>query len=192
MGLKLLVGIFTLASTISYGQLQEAVLAGGSFWFMDSELENISGVEDVIVGYSGGTIENPTLKEVLKGNTGHRESVLVKYDDEKITYEELLYKFLKKIDPTDDQGQFNDRGEQYSPAIFYVEDSEKEKALNILEKVKVDGHFSQMKVPVIQLKNFYSAEDDQQDYYKKNEFKYKYFKFRSGRDRFLDDHWKNK
>ncbi|MCJ8342878.1 MAG: peptide-methionine (S)-S-oxide reductase MsrA [Cetobacterium sp.] len=181
-----------LFSTMAYGKIQEAVLAGGCFWCVESDLEKLPGVKDVISGYSGGTVKNPAYKEVSSGTTGHRESVLVKYDDEEINYATLLYYFLRGIDPTDGKGQFNDRGFQYSPAIFYMNENEKNIGEKVLEKIKKDGKFSKIEVALVPFKNFYPAEDYHQDYYKKETFKYKYFRFRSGRDRFIKDHWNNK
>nr|WP_307774913.1 peptide-methionine (S)-S-oxide reductase MsrA [uncultured Cetobacterium sp.] len=181
---------FFITSSFSFSAIQEAYLAGGCFWCVESDLEKVEGVKEVTSGFSGGNIANPRYEDVSRGGTGHRESVFVKYDDNEINYSSLLYYFLKKIDPTDKKGQFVDRGYQYSPAIFYRTERERQLALVVLEKVKKEGNFKEIGVELIKFKNFYPAEEYHQDYYKKNPLRYKFYRYRSGRDQFLEDTWK--
>ena len=186
---KIILAIFFLNCFLAFGEIKEAYLAGGCFWCVESDLEKVKGVKEVISGYSGGHVENPRYKEVSSGSTGHRESVKVIYDNKEINYSTLIYYFLKKIDPTDDKGQFVDRGYQYSPAIFYTNEREEKLAKKVLEKVKEEGKFKEMKVSLEKFKNFYPAEEYHQDYYKKNSLKYKFYRYRSGRDKFLEKTW---
>lgn len=105
--------------------MEKATFAGGCFWCMEPAFENLEGVVEVTVGYTGGHKENPTYEEVVKGNTGHREAIQISYDPEKLAYSKLLDVFWKQIDPTDTKGQFVDRGAQYKTAIFYHNDEQK-------------------------------------------------------------------
>src|SRR3989338_9233695 len=119
-------------------KLKKATFAGGCFWCMESPFEKLDGVVEVIPGYTGGTKENPSDEEVSSGTTGHVEAIQIVYDPEKIDYKQLLDVFWKQIDPTDDSGQFVDRGLQYKSLIFYHDEDQKrvaEESKEILEKV---------------------------------------------------------
>ena len=94
------------------------ILAGGCFWCVEADFEKVNGVSEVISGYTGGFIENPTYKQVVKGGTGHYEAVIIHFDPKIITTKNILDKFFRSIDPTDDGGQFCDRGHSYKSAIF--------------------------------------------------------------------------
>ena len=109
-------------------KLESATFAGGCFWCMEPPFEALDGVVEVIAGYTGGDTENPSYEDVLSGKTGHYEAVQIRYDSERITYEELLEVFWRQIDPTDVDGQFADRGSQYQTAIFYHDQRQKELA----------------------------------------------------------------
>ncbi|MGC9553421.1 peptide-methionine (S)-S-oxide reductase MsrA, partial [Vibrio metoecus] len=98
---------------------QQATLAGGCFWCTESDMEKLPGVVNVVSGYAGGNVDNPTYKQVSSGKTGHIESIQVTFDPKVVSYEQVLDNFFRHIDPTDNQGSFVDRGEQYRPAIFY-------------------------------------------------------------------------
>ena len=119
--LFMLVWVITMSQSNAYAQtkLEKAIFAGGCFWCVEASLEEVDGVAEVISGYAGGHVENPSYKEVCSGKTGHREAVEVTYDPTKVSYGELLDAFWRLIDPTDSGGQFGDRGLQYSSAIFY-------------------------------------------------------------------------
>ncbi len=167
-----------------------ATFAGGCFWCMEPPFEKLKGVFRVIPGYTGGQKENPTYEEVSRGVTGHLESIQVFYDPEVISYYELLSVFWKQIDPTDDKGQFIDKGEQYRSAIFSHNEGQKrlaEKSKLELERI---GRFDKPIVTeIIEFTKFYPAEEYHQDYYKKNPIKYKFFRYNSGRDKYLRNKW---
>lgn len=184
----LLISMITL-STISMAEIKVAYLAGGCFWCTESDMEKVPGVINVISGYSGGHVENPTYDQVSSGVTGHIESIEVKYDSDKINYSQLLHSFLKGIDPTDGDGQFVDRGYQYSPAIFYQNINEENLAKEALKQIYEEGHFTDIKVKLLPFTKFYAAEEYHQDYYKKNPIRYKYYRYRSGRNQFLEKVW---
>ena len=109
-------------------RLRKATFAGGCFWCMEPPFENLDGVVSVIPGYTGGHKEDPTYNEVSGGTTGHVEAVQITYDPTKVSYKDLLAVFWTQIDPTDDGGQFADRGSQYETAIFYHDDEQKKLA----------------------------------------------------------------
>lgn len=167
-----------------------ATFAGGCFWCMEHPFDELDGVIDVVSGYIGGTKENPTYKEVSAGGTGHREAVQVVYDPEVISYEKLLYVYWRQIDPTDKDGQFVDRGDQYTTAIFYYSDEQKELAEQSKKDMNDSGIFGDKIVTkIIKATTFYRAEEYHQDYYKKNPIRYSYYRERSGRDEYLDSIW---
>ena len=173
--------------------LEIATLAGGCFWCIESDLEKIHGVKKVISGYAGGSVENPKYKEVSSGSTGHVEAIQVHFDPQLISYSEVLDVFWKKINPLDEGGQFVDRGYQYSSAIFYHNETQKELAEKSKQKLQNHGPFKGQKIvtPIKAFTNFYKAEEYHQDYYKKNSKKYTYYRWRSGRDQFLKKTWAN-
>lgn len=171
-------------------EYKTAIFAGGCFWCMESPFEKHDGVAEVISGYIGGETENPTYEEVSSGKTGHLEAVKVLYDPKKISYETLLDIFWRQINPTDSRGQFVDRGEQYTTAIFYLDDTQKKLAEKSKEKLEKSGRFSEPIVtPIRKAGTFYPAEDYHQDYYRENPVRYKFYRYNSGRDQFLDDTW---
>jgi peptide methionine sulfoxide reductase msrA/msrB len=170
----------------------KAIFAGGCFWCMEPPYEKLSGVKEVISGYTGGHDETPTYKEVLTGTTGHVESAMIIYDPKKITYTELLDIFWRQIDPTDPGGQFADRGPQYGTAIFYLNDEQRKLAEQSKQDLKKSGMFEQPIVTkILKAEKFYRAEEHHQDYYKKNPIRYKIYRFGSGRDQYLVKKWVN-
>ncbi len=186
---------FALLFSFSYGgvELKKATFAGGCFWCMEHPFEKLDGVVEVISGYTGGKVRNPTYKEVSAGGTGHIESIQITYDPKKISYKELLDIFWKQIDPTDASGQFVDRGKQYSTAIFYHDEEQKrlaEFSKNTLETLNI--YDSPIVTEIIPALEFYPAEEYHQDYYKKRPLRYKYYRRGSGRDKFLEKIWGNK
>jgi len=173
------------------GKTKTAVFAGGCFWCTESDFEKVNGVIEAISGYTGGHVKNPTYNQVSAGGTGHVEAVKVIYDPSKVTYEELLDVHWRHINPTDNGGQFVDRGSQYKSAIFYANDSEKKLAEASKKRLEASGQFDKPIVTEIRpLGEFYPAEDYHQDYYKKNPLRYRYYRGGSGRDSFLKDAWK--
>jgi len=170
--------------------LKTATFAGGCFWCVESDFEKVSGVVEAISGYTGGQKPNPTYQEVSAGGTGHAEAVQVVYDPTKITYKELLDVFWRQVDPTDDGGQFVDRGSQYRTAIFYHDEEQKRIAEESKAQLEKSGRFSQPVVTeIVPLTEFYPAEDYHQDYYSKNPLRYKFYRYGSGRDQFIESTW---
>ena len=172
----------------SVSDYQVATLAGGCFWCTESDLEKLPGVIDVVSGYSGGALENPTYKQVSSGKTGHIEVISVKYDPNSVSYEQVLDQLFRHIDPTDDQGSFVDRGRHYRPAIFYHNDEQKMIAENFIAEIDDLGIFQKpLKTELIKFDKFWPAEDYHQDYYKRNKIRYNYYRYASGRDQYLDE-----
>jgi len=170
--------------------LLKATFAGGCFWCSEADFEKLPGVVKVISGYTGGHKENPTYAEVSSGRTGHAEAVQIYYDPSKISYEELLDAFWKHIDPTDSGGQFVDRGPQYRSAIFYHDEEQKRLAEKSKEELGKSGRLDKPIVTEItKFTKFYEAEEYHQDYHKKHALKYKYYRYRSGRDQFITKVW---
>lgn len=173
-------------------ELSVATFAGGCFWCVESGLEKIPGVIEAVSGYTGGRIENPTYEQVSSGQTGHIESVQVYFDSAKISYEGLLQAFWRQIDPTDPGGQFYDRGEQYSTAIFSHDEEQKAAAERSKRELNASGRYDSVVVtPIRPAEIFYKAEEYHQDYYKKNAVRYKFYRYNSGRDRYLEKAWGN-
>jgi peptide methionine sulfoxide reductase msrA/msrB len=165
-----------------------ATLAGGCFWCTESDLEQLTGVVDVVSGYSGGHVENPTYRQVSSGKSGHIEVIEVKYDPKVVSYEQVLDYFFRHIDPTDDKGSFVDRGPQYRPAIFYHNAEQKQIAEQFMMEIdKAMIYPKPLKTELIEFEKFYPAEEYHQDYYKKSSLKYKYYRYASGRDKYLDE-----
>ncbi|KGP70970.1 peptide-methionine (R)-S-oxide reductase MsrB [Pontibacillus yanchengensis] len=167
-----------------------ATFAGGCFWCMEPPFEKVKGVKEVISGYTDGSMKNPSYKEVSSGSTEHVEAVMVKYDPQVISYEQLLDIFWRQIDPTDDQGQFVDRGQQYTTGIFYHNEKQKELAEQSKEELNESNRFEETIVtPIKEASTFYKAEQYHQDYYKKNTTRYNIYRDNSGRDDFLEKYW---
>ena len=167
-----------------------ATFAGGCFWCMEPPFEKLDGVFEVISGYTGGTKKNPTYEEVSSGATGHVEAIQIVYDQSKITYEKLLEVFWHQINPTDINGQFVDRGDQYKSAIFYHNKEQRKLAEKLKKELNDSGRFGKPLVTEIRkFEKFYPAEEYHQDYYKKNPLRYKFYRYNSGRDQYLENIW---
>ena len=167
-----------------------ATFAGGCFWCVESDFEKVPGVIKVISGFTGGNVANPTYKQVSAGGTGHVEAVQITYDPTRVTYEQLLDVLWRHIDPTDAGGQFVDRGSQYRSAIFYHDEQQRQIAEKSRQALQQSGRFNKPIVTeILPFKAFYVAEDYHQDYYKKNPLRYKYYRWNSGRDQFLEKTW---
>jgi peptide methionine sulfoxide reductase msrA/msrB len=165
-----------------------AVLAGGCFWCVESDLEKGPGVVDVIAGYTGGRTPNPTYKTYA--SKGYREAVLVTYDPTKITFAGLVEYFIKHIDPVDKGGSFVDRGKGYSPAIYVEDDSEKEGAKRVIDAIdKMKVYKNPLTIPVLDRVTFYPAEAYHQDYHNLNSAAYGAYRQKCGRDDFVRKIW---
>ena len=170
--------------------LSMATFAGGCFWCTEADFEKVEGVVEVISGYTGGQKENPTYEEVSAGRTGHTEAIRVMYDPKKVSYKELLGYFWRHVDPTDAGGQFVDRGTQYRSAIFYHDKEQKRLASESKRELEASGVFDKPIVTEIsKAEAFYNAEGYHQDYYKTHSFRYKAYRWNSGRDQFLKKAW---
>ncbi len=173
--------------TVMSGEYATATFAGGCFWCVEADFEKLEGVVKVISGYTGGQVENPTYEQVSAGKTGHVEAIQVIYDPKKVSYKDVLDYFWRHVDPTDPGGQFVDRGYQYRTAIFYHDEEQKRLAEASKRELEQSGRFAKPIVTeIIPFATFYDAEDYHQDYYKKNPLRYKYYRFASGRDQFLE------
>lgn len=190
--LLLLVSLLIVSSSFNYAvaETEYAVFAGGCFWCMEPPFEKLDGVIEVKSGFMGGEKVNPSYEEVASGSTNHLEAVKIKYDPNKISYARLVEVFWQQIDPTDSGGQFVDRGQQYTTAIFYANQEQEEIAIKSKEFLEQTSIFSGTIVTDIRpAKEFYAAPKYHQDYYKKSTISYKFYRFRSGRDQYLDDIW---
>lgn len=167
-----------------------ATFAGGCFWCMVEPFDERPGILQVVSGYTGGDLENPTYEEVTTNQTGHREAVQITFDPEMMPYEKLLQTFWQQIDPTDSGGQFNDRGESYKTAIFYHNEQQKKAAELSKKDLEESGKFNQPIVTeILPAKAFYEAEEAHQNYYKKQPFHYQMYKKGSGREEFIQKNW---
>ena len=156
-----------------------ATLAGGCFWCMVKPFTSYPGIKSVVSGYSGGHVENPTYEQVCTNQTGHVEAVQIEYDSN-----------IKTFDPTDDGGQFFDRGESYQPVIFYHDENQLKAAELKKQQIDEEGIFKKPVItPIKPYKNFYPAEEYHQDYYKKNPTHYEQYQRGSGRKAFIESHW---
>ena len=170
--------------------LNKAYFAGGCFWCMEESFEKLSGVKEVISGYSGGTTTNPTYNDVTFGDTGHFEVVEIVYDKKIISYEELLKNFWLNIDPFDSFGQFCDKGYSYRSVAFYQNKFEK----NLINSsiTKIENKFKKKVVTFVrEFEIFYKAEDKHQDYYQEYLLNYLMYKKSCGREELLKRIWKS-
>lgn len=189
--LGILLTFFTLFLSSS-AIADKAVLAGGCFWCMESDFEKLKGVTDVVSGFSGGTLKNPTYNGNHKG---HYEVVEITYDPKIVNYQGILDHYWVNIDPFDARGQFCDKGSEYLSAIFVA--NEEERKMAEASKVAVEKMFPNKKVvtPILNAATFYpikGKESYHQDYYKKNPIRYKGYRWNCGRDKRLKQIWGDK
>ena len=169
---------------------ETAIVAAGCFWGVEEILRGIDGVVDTEVGFTGGTLDNPTYEDVITGRTGHAEAVRITFDPDRISYERLLDYFFKLHDPTTMNRQDNDVGTQYRSAIFYDTDAQKEIAERVRKRVDGSGRWARPVVTeIVPAWPFYSAEEYHQEYYKKHAIRYRLYRMGSGRDGFLKRVW---
>lgn len=165
LSFAIVAGLFMQAQTADAGETRDIVVAGGCFWCMEADFERVRGVKEAVSGYTGGTVANPTYKQVSGGNTGHYEAVKISYDSGIVDRRQLYDLFFRSIDPTDAGGQFCDRGQSYATAIFVSNNAERAAA----EKAKASAQAAlgrKIVTPILDSKTFYDAEDYHQDYYK--------------------------
>ncbi len=193
---------FALAAPAAEADVKTATFAGGCFWCVESDFESVRGVSEVVSGYTGGTVANPTYKQVVRGGTGHYEAAEIRYDDTKVSYAQLLDLFFRSVDPTDAGGQFCDRGQSYATAIFVSTPAERAAA----EKAKAEAEAKlgqTIVTPILDAGPFYEAEDYHQDYYKQTALvltrfgpkskaeAYKAYRKACGRDQRIRQLWGN-
>ncbi|SDL69934.1 peptide-methionine (S)-S-oxide reductase MsrA [Sediminibacillus halophilus] len=167
-----------------------ATFAGGCFWCMVKPFDQFEGIHQVVSGYMGGHVADPTYEQVKTGETGHFEVVQISYDPSVFSYQQLLDIYWPQVDPTDDGGQFHDRGSQYRAAIFYHDEEQKQLAEQSKQSIIDSGRFQQPIVTeILPASTFYRAETHHQDFYKKNKKYYQEDRAKSGRDEFIENHW---
>lgn len=186
----LLSTIFFVFSLSSFANEQTLIVAGGCFWCVESDYEKYPGVLAAESGYINGTTKNPTYKQVASKQTGHYEAVKITYDDQQVSLEQLLDYFWRTIDPTDDKGQFCDKGSPYKTGLFYQSVEQKEQFEQSLAKLNKEKPFAEEVVtPILAADTFYLAEEYHQDFYKKSSLRYKYYRASCGRDSRIKDLW---
>lgn len=174
----------------SENKYETAIFAGGCFWCMVSPFDVLDGIIEVKSGYTGGYLENPTYKDVKSQTSGHYEVIKVIYDPNIIDYDKLLQAYWRQVDPTDEGGQFQDRGPSYRTAIFYTTESQRIKAEESKKVMDESKRFPRPIVtPILPAEKFYEAEEYHQDYYKKSPVEYKEDRKISGRDEFIQKYW---
>lgn len=146
-------------------ELETITVAGGCFWCVEADFERVNGVKKAVSGFTGGTVSNPTYKQVTSGGTGHYEAVQITFDPEIVSRETLYSMFFRSIDPTDAGGQFCDRGDSYRSAIFTSSDAQAAAAKAAKAEVQ-NALGTKVVTPILTASSFYPAEDFHQDYYK--------------------------
>lgn len=200
-----LTALIVIAFLLRHGQAhadepQRLVVAGGCFWCVESDFEKVPGVLEAVSGYTGGSVDNPTYKQVSRGGTGHFEAVEITFDPAEVSRETLLNLFLRSVDPTDAGGQFCDRGDSYKTAIFVSNKEEKALAGAAISDARA-AIGQPIVTPVLDLGRFWPAEDYHQDYYKgtnlvftrfgpkRQSGAYKAYRYACGRDQRVKELW---
>ncbi|HEY7471968.1 MAG TPA: peptide-methionine (S)-S-oxide reductase MsrA [Gemmatimonadota bacterium] len=168
--------------------LEVATFAGGCFWCMEEAFDHVRGVVSTTSGYTGGRLEDPTYAQVSAGGSGHFEAVLVVFDPKVVSFASLLGTFWHNVDPTDDGGQFCDRGSQYRSAIFVRNARQRELAEASKRDIESRRGFGVV-TGIVDASTFWPAEDYHQDYYQKNPVRYRFYKFNCGRKARLEEVW---
>ncbi|WP_199288559.1 peptide-methionine (S)-S-oxide reductase MsrA [Hyphomonas sp. GM-8P] len=171
-------------------RLSTAVFAGGCFWCVEADFDKVDGVVSTVSGYTGGTVVNPTYKQVSHEKTGHYEAVKVTYDPDKVSYDALVDYYFHHIDPTDATGQFCDKGDSYRSAVFVANGDQREVVEAEIDMINASGVLGTPVVTqILDASTFWPAEDYHQDYYKKNPLKYRYYRTACGRDARVKNVW---
>jgi len=170
--------------------LEKATFAGGCFWCMQPFFDHCKGVKKTTVGYTGGTVLNPTYEEVSSGQTGHAEAIQIEFDPQEVPYEKILNIYWHNVDPTQVNGQFVDEGTQYRTVIFYHNEEQKKTAEKSKQELSASGRFHKPIVTqIVPASKFYPAEDYHQKYYQKSALQYNMYHDNSGRSQYLDKTW---
>lgn len=184
----LLSAAFASASVAQNGRTERAIFAGGCFWSTEHDMEHVPGVISAVSGFTGGTVANPTYRQTLERDTGHVEAVVVVFDPARISYGQLVRRFLRSIDPTDGDGQFCDRGPNYRTAIFAIGAAQRREALAAVAEAnrQLGGR---VVTPVRAASRFYGAETSHQDYARRHPERYAAYRRGCGRDARLRQVW---
>lgn len=186
----LLLSAMAAFSSASHAAPQTIIVAGGCFWCVESDFELVNGVSDVISGYIGGHTKNPTYKQVSSETTGHFEAAEIHFDDDLVSLNALVEYYWKTIDPTDEGGQFCDKGTPYKTALFYQNDQQKTVFDDSLANIKNTKPFEgDIVTQVLPATRFYPAEDYHQSYYTKNPIRYAFYRASCGRDNRIEHLW---
>lgn len=186
---KIILSYFFILASAHVSADERALFAGGCFWCMEQAFDQVRGVVSTTSGFTGGQEADPTYAEVSSGKTGHVETIEVVFDPEIVSYEQLLDVYWRNVDPTRDDGQFCDTGAQYRPVIFYLNQQQKQEAEASKEKILKETQIRPILVGILPATQFYPAEEYHQDYYKKNPYRYKFYKYRCGREQRLKELW---
>ena len=189
--MTLAVGFLTSTGSAISEERATAIFAGGCFWCVEKDFDQVDGVLETTSGYIGGDKENPSYKQVTQGGTGHYEAVKIVYDKSKVSYDQLLTAFWHSVDPTDPGGQFCDRGDSYRTAIFATDASQFQQATESKAGIAADLK-TEIATPILNASTFYPAEEYHQDYYKKNPIRYRYYRFSCGRNAKVERLWGKK
>lgn len=180
-------------SSVAFAAAEEpyelATFAGGCFWCTESDFEKVPGVLEVVSGYTGGSVDNPSYEQVSSGSTGHAEAVQIKFDPSVVTYQELLHIYWRSIDPTTPNRQFCDVGNQYRTEIFTHSGEQQKQAEASLKELEQSGRFDVIATKISPFQAFYPAEEYHQNYYKKNPVRYEFYRWNCGRDARLEEIW---
>lgn len=168
-----------------------ATFAGGCFWCIESDFDKVPGVLATVSGYTGGKTDNPTYRQVSRGDTGHREALQITYDPTKISYAQLLTVFWHSVDPVDPGGQFCDRGVPYQTAVFF-HNEEQRKLAEASKAQAMKDLGTKIFTPVETAAKFYRAEEYHQDYHNKKPLRYKYYRWNCGRNQKVEKLWGDK
>lgn len=178
------------APTTTSLRLETAIFAGGCFWCVESDFDHVDGVVSTTSGYTGGDERDPSYQDVSSGSTGHAEAVLIEYDPQRVSYTKLLDVFWHSVDPTTRDAQFCDHGAQYRTAIFVRDGEQRGLGQRSKEELAASKPFAAPIVTeIVTASTFYPAEEDHQDYYKKNPIRYRYYRSGCGRDARLKQLW---
>lgn len=179
-------------SVSASSETKTAVFAGGCFWCVEADFDKVEGVVSTLSGFAGGHVDNPSYKQVTYTDTGHYEVVQIEYDASVVSFSELLEYYWRHVDPTDDGGQFCDRGDSYKTAVFVNDESERKTAKMSKASIEASGVLEDPIVtPILDAAPFWKAEEYHQDYYQKNPLRYRYYRTSCGRNNRVEDVWKN-
>lgn len=185
----LTLGTLAIAPQVSAEQ-QTMIAAGGCFWCVESDFESVEGVIEVVSGYTGGHVANPTYQQVSGKKTGHYEAVKITFDDEIVSLRELTDYYWRTIDPTDASGQFCDKGEPYRTGLFYQNEEQHQVfAASKAQVVESKPFADEIVTEIMPAKEFYLAEEYHQNYYLKNNLRYKFYRYNCGRDNRIERLW---